>query len=194
VSSGDFVIWRNRPEPDVCVLAELRGIDDPYRLNDGTPLACSFPSGVTFTMDPDHADDDKLGDSLLNTDMVLVVSDRLDRFLREHAGPFVEHLPVGIVDHRGRQLGDPYFVAHPIEPVDCFDRAQSIFEPSLINSEDIDQVEKLVVDQSRIPSGRVLFRMTGLWDVTLVHRDLADAIERAAYTGVEFIEIDEFPE
>lgn len=190
----DYVIWKYASYPGACVLQNLTGLEATFRLNNGTPLAADFPPGVAFHMNPDFPNDLALGDSLLNSDMLVIGSARLKEFLAAREIAKLEFLPVGIVDHKGRLGREPYFVVHPVEPVDCLNRAQSVFKASVMNPAKISEVSKLVLSEEAIPRDRQIFRLAGYWNLTLVRRDLADAITTAGFSGIRWIELSAHPE
>ena len=191
---SEFVIWRYKDTPGACALKELRGLDKTYRLNNGTSFAAGFPAGVTVHMDPDSPDDMLLVDNVLNADLVIVASKRLQECVRAYQPACVEYLPVDVIDHKGRIASKDYGIIHPIKPVDAVDKAQSIFEASLLDDDDIDSFERLVLKESAIPGDRHLFRLKGFWNITLVRRSLAEALAKEKFSGLRWLEIDAYPE
>lgn len=190
---SNYVIWTYRSVDGACALKDLRGLDKTYRLNNGTPLAAQFPVDVELHMHPDFPNDILLPDNVLNADMLIVASPRLQECVRSQSPPEVEYLPVRVIDHKGRVASRDHAIIHPVHPVDCIDVQQSVFETNLIDPDDIESFEKLVIDETRIPGERTLFRMKGFWGITLVRRDLAAAISAIVPTGLEWLDLDEYP-
>jgi hypothetical protein len=191
---SNYVAMKYASYPGACVLQNLTGLEATFRLNNGTPLEAEFPKGVAFHMNPDFPNDLALGDSLLNSDMLVIGSARLRAFLSARKISQLEYLPVGIVDTKGRLSSEEYFVIHPIEPVDCLDRAQSVFKASILNPAKISEVSKLVLSEAAIPPDREIFRIAGFWNLTLVRRDLAEAITSQGFSGIRWIETSAHPE
>lgn len=192
--SGNFVIWKYQPVDGGCALKDLKGLERTFRLNDGTPLSQEFPPDVAFHMDPDYPDDLLVTDNVLNADMVIVASARLRECVQAHAPAAVEYLPVTLVDHKGRAASKEHCIIHPIHPVDAIDKDRSVFETGLIDPDAIEAFQKLVLDESRIPADRALFRLQGFWDLTLVRRDLADALQREGFSGLRWLAVADYPE
>ena len=190
----NFLIWKYKSVDGACVLKDLRGLEKTFRLNNGTPLAAGFPGDVAFHMHPDFPTDLLLVDNLLNSDMVIVASKRLQDCVRAQSPSEVEYLPVKIIDHKGRIASKDYAIIHPVRPVDCIDKQHSVFETNPIDPDDIETLEKLVIDEAKIPADRRLFRMQGFWGMTLVRNALAAAIAAGGFSGVEFLSIDDYPE
>lgn len=192
--SGNFVIWQYRPVAHACVLKQLDGIDKQFRLRNGTSLQNEFPGGVYYRMHPDFPSDLLLIDNILNSKQLIVASQKLKEAIEKHQPPKVEYLRMGILDHKGRIASDNYFFIHPIEPVDCIDRSQSIFEEDSVDPESIDSFKRLVIDESKVPSERKIFRLKGFWDITLVRRDLAEALDKEGFSGLGWLEVSDYPE
>ena len=53
-------------------------------------------------------------------------------------------------------------------------------------------IRKLRLDASRIPRGRVLFRLAGKGDCFIASRTLVNAVLAAQPTGVRFVEVDAY--
>jgi hypothetical protein len=192
--NSNFVIWKYKSVPDACVLKDFRGLEKTFRLNNGTPLAQGFPSDVSFHMDPDFPNDLLIVDNVLNADMVIVASQRLCEAVRSLVPSGVEYLPVNIVDHKGRVASKDHCIIHPVHPVDAIDKDQSVFETNILDDDDIESFEKLIVDESRIPADRKLFRLLGFWGLTLVHRDVAKALDQQGFKGLGWQRLEDYPE
>jgi hypothetical protein len=190
---SDYLILIYKSVDGACVLKDLKGLEKTFRLNNGTSLAAEWPESVTLHMHPDFPTDILLVDNVLNADMLIVASKRLQECVRSRAPVEVEYLPVKIIDHKGRVASSEYSILHPTNPVDCIDKEQSVFEADLIDPNDIDTIEKLVLDDARIPQDRLFFRLRGFWGITLVRRDLASAISAAGCSGIEWLEVDDYP-
>ena len=192
--SDDLLLWRYQSSEGACVLQDFTGLDETFRLHLGTPLGASFPGDVAFHMHPDFPHDLMLTDSLLNSDQCLVVSARLRAALAALEPVKVEFLPVAIIDHKKRKVPDPYFIVHPIEPVDCIDRARSDVKTSRITPTKISAMKRMVLDPARVPAERTIFRLRDYWGVIVVRRAVAEALDKGGFTGVRWLEPKAYPE
>ena len=154
--------------------------------------AATWPKNVTLTMDPEYPDDTLLVDNLINTDMLIVASGQLKEFLQTQALPMVEYLPVTILDHKGRAASSDYFIIHPIHPVDCLKLDEFDITWDVLNENCIDTIARLMIDESRIDPDRLMFRVKFLEGVILFRRDLAGAIDAMGFTGIEWVELDDY--
>ena len=192
--NDDFVIWKYATVPSACVLKPLVGLDKSFRLLEGVPLHNGFPTTVQFHMDSDFPNDLVLPDNLLNPDFCIVASDRLAAALKARNVAHMEYLPVTIIDHKGRTASSKHVIVHPVEPVDCIDAAQSVFDLSRINKNRINSFKKLVLDTTRIPADRQIFRLKGFWKIVLVRLDLAQSLGKEGFSGLGWLPIQDYPE
>ena len=84
---------------------------------------------------------------------------------------------------------DDYMVANLLDVVDCIDKENS----ELIYEEgEIDEVDKLVLDERRIPANMHLFRLGGLPSLVIVSDDFKKTVESYGFTGFVFQDPSEF--
>jgi hypothetical protein len=192
--SDDLLIWAARDVPDACALDKLTGVDRQYELAKGIPRASTFPQDAAFTMDSDFFNDLMLTDNLINTDRLIVASRRLKEFLEARPLRHVEYLPVTIIDHKGKPASREYFIVHPTDLVDCLDMDQSEVEWGLVDEQSIDSVARLVIDLAKVDPAVELFRPKPFYDVVVVRRALAEAIDAAGFVGIRWIALADYPE
>lgn len=191
---SNFVIWALRDVPNACCLDELIGVDDVWELREGVPRAVTFPRNAVYTMDQDFPHDTLLTDNLINTRTLIVASLKLKKFLETRQMQQVEYLPITILDHKGKPASHDYFIIHPINPVDCLDTGQCGAQWSSIDKETIQWLDRLVIDEGKIDPAREIFRLKFFYDVILVSRALAEAIDAEGFTGIRWIELGDYPE
>jgi hypothetical protein len=192
--SDNYVIWRYKLLKHGAALTNLRGLERAFRLTDGTPLAASFPADVSLQFNPDFPNDLLLADNMKNTSSLAIVSERLAAVVRDQVTTGIELLPVSLLDHKGGVASKDYFIVHPVDPLDCIDREQSVFEESLIARGEIEFFDRLVLDDTRIPAERKVFRLKGFPDIILVQRELAEHLDGQGMSGLGWLPIDEYPE
>lgn len=189
--AGEFVIWKYKTVKHATGVAKGPGSgfnDVVGELMNGVSLAAAFPPNARMAMPADRPNDTVLPDNVYNTDMLIVASQRLKTFLEQRKLPEVEYLPVAVLNHKGDPVGDPFFIVHPLSPLDCVDESQSSFDRSDIDGS-YEEFEHMVIDPDRVPPERALFRIKGYWDATLVRRPLAEALLAAGFTGLSFAEL-----
>lgn len=190
----NYVIWDSKDEGNSCVLLSIKNVKRDFELQEGIPKIADFPKDAFFPMDPQYKKNVKLTDNLINTDSLIVVSSKLKDFLQAQQLKNVEYLRVSIINHKGRLASNDYFIVHPIIPQDCLDIEKSGATWNDIIPTDIDSVDKLVIDEAKIDPEVALFRLKYFCPPVLVRRDLAKAITQAGFTGVLWVELDEYGE
>ena len=194
MKSTDYLIWGRMRVKNAVFLSDLHGIANAYELLYGVPRAEGFPDDAVWDVDEDAPPNGILPDSINNTDRLLACSKRLVECLQASGVAKVEYLPVAIRNQKGRIASKSVFIVHPLDPVDCLDIDKSGVEWSPIATTDIDRVKRLVLDESKLDPVRELFRLAKFPDLVLARRDLAEKIDSAGFTGVRWIELDEYPE
>jgi hypothetical protein len=194
IMKSKYAIWESKDVPNACSLHKLVEVEKLYELVKGVPRAATFPASAAYRMDPDFPHDTMLIDNLINSDMLVVVSQQVKEFLEKRALKKVEYLPVAIFDHKQKIASRDYFLIHPIDPVDCIDLDKSEVEWGIIDEESIDEVNHLVIDETRIDPEREMFRLKHFCDIVLVRWELAEAIDAQGFTGIRWIDINDYPE
>jgi hypothetical protein len=191
----DYLVWqRSNKIKNTCVLDELVGFDEDFELTAGTPLAANFPKGVHFTLHPDYPHNLVLIDTLNNIHRVIVGSKRLREFFEARGTKLLEFLPVGIMGHKKKLLSRDYAIVHPVSPVDCLKVEECGARFSNLVESRISALKRLVLDESRIEPQREIFRINSFFDVVMVRRDLAEAIDKEQFTGIRWVNPSNFPE
>jgi hypothetical protein len=190
-----FYPWVNDDEDDAFAWITkdsdfLMHCMDSYLLHEGVSVKHWFPTDTVFTLAEHHGI--KLTDFIPNTMHLLIVSEKLKGVLEEKSGAEIEFLPVHIRNQRGRLVQEPYFIANLIGTVECLDREKSKFRASAIRPDQVFTFYRLVLDESKIPSGTKLFRLKEQTDLILVREDLGKDILRAGCDGMLFQEMDEY--
>jgi hypothetical protein len=187
----NYVVWRFHDVPNSCVLDELSGVPKMFQIRKGIPRAEEFPPDARFTLDPDYPNDTLLVDAFDNVYRMVVISAALKTFLEGRQLLNVEFLPVTIVDHKGKAKAS-YFIVHPICPVECLDFVASGADWDTVNKDTIDTVERLVLNADKIDPNLQIFKIKFFYDYLMVRRDLADAITAQGFTGIEWVNTDDF--
>lgn len=191
---SNYVIWAHKAIIGQCKLVGMKGFPEDWKLQHGKPVEDVFPLGVNFSMNPDDPTGVLLTDSLRNIDRLIVASQRLRSLIESNEVPRLEYLQVQILNHKKRLIDEPYVIVHPTEPVDCLVVDACEPEWGIIDHDSIDELMHLVIDESRIPANRLIFRPKLYTKVVLVQRNLAEKITAAGLTGVRWIELSNWPE
>jgi hypothetical protein len=169
-----------------------------FRSIDGTPEDWSFdkeepvgklPEGAFFPMRTDYGGykkDVNLRD-FHETWHSPLISERFKDLLVAEGVTGVELLPVELRDHKGKPLDARYFLMHP-PALECLDDVKSEPQYNHIDPDSINELNQLVIDESKVPESTMVFRIRRINDssLVLVRKRLAEALEKAGMTGFEF--------
>lgn len=188
----DYLVWERKNEGNSCMLMPPEGIDRDWELLKGVPRAASFPPAALFRMSNDHKRNIGLPDNLMNLAGLVVIHRRLRLFLEGKSLKNIEHLPVSIINHKGRVASMNYSILHAIVPQDALDLQRSGAKYSPIIPADISSVDELVLDTTRIGPDVRIFRLRSFGFPLIIERSLAQEILQAGFTGTAFIELDRY--
>ncbi len=194
-----YWIWETKPERDFCC-----EISDEYKggwqqatvigpqLMSGKPLTIPFPGYVTKKLDDQyHKGPPRPPGDYLICGGHNIISARL-RDLLEEQKVEAEYYPVE-VKAKHFETDQEYFYLRVIPYISCIDRENSEFTEF---TEDmgggIDELNKLVINESVIPPNTPLLRMYEL-PIILVQDRLKMAIENRDISCVHFISPEDYP-
>lgn len=186
----NYVYVFARIEKGTCVLSGLQKVSSDYQMLRGITRESGFPADARFDMDNDFGI--KLQDVIKNRKKLLVISERLKDFLKVKELKNNETLPVVICDLKKRPVKNRYFILHQIILQDCLDLVNTVAERSPIDPEFLMGVRKIALDERRIDPDVMLFRPKHYPGMVIVHRELAERITSAGFTGIGFKEIDQY--
>ncbi len=164
----------------------LKGYDDDWKLVEGVSVADEFPGDAAYRMNKDLPNDMGLEDAVHNLNSQLVVSERLRAFLESRGDLKIEFLPVRLINHKGREVREPYAIANILRHVDAVDKEATIHEWNSLDDTAMIGIKNLTVNPASVPDDALLFRLVHVTDVIGVRSDLAEALREAGFTGLDF--------
>ena len=112
----------------------------------------------------------------------------------------VEYLQCSIIDHKGKPMELPYFIVHVINPIPIIDPIKCGATWNILDPEYIKRVRRISFLEDSIQhstgellTDRKIFRDSRFSDIAFIRRDLADSINAEGFTGLDWIEISDFP-
>jgi hypothetical protein len=189
--TANYQIWQADPNGGFCCLTHLQNVPRTFDIANGVSREQGFPADAQFQMNPAYPKDVMLPDNFSNLEGFAVVSNRLKTFLEGKEIPAVEYLQVAIVNHKGRLASPDCFILNPLTVQDCIDVSASQVKWNAIDRS-ILSLNALVLDDTKIDPRFLLFRPAGLLEVILVHRDLASELVAQQFTGLRFVECEDF--
>jgi hypothetical protein len=187
-----FLIGKIMKGRGAATFSAVRGVEDDFRLEQGTPLSKGWPSDVHLKMDDDFPKDVLLEDFLFTGSSPLVASERLRVLLEAEKVPSVEYLPVTLVNHKGRKEKSPYFIVNCLVQPSCIDLEKTKVRRNAINPDICSRVRNLTLDPKRVSANLLLFRLKEYPFIDVYRDSLAAKIEAAKLTGVEFVKTEEW--
>lgn len=120
----------------------------------------------------------------------LVFSNRLYSLLHNMMIDNLQYFDLDIIDpYSDRQLNG-YKIANIIGTVDCINREESDLE--YFDDGDVEFINKLVLDEDKVPSELDIFRLSGRTTMVLVSQVVKDAIAGAKMTGCVFYKPEDY--
>ncbi len=190
----EYRIMRAVSFAGACRLETISNVPDKENLRFGVPFRDKFPAEASLRMSDDFPNDIRLGDAVMNTGPLLVVSARLKDTLEAIPGALFKNevLPVAIINHKGRREKKDYFVLHQIDHPACLDEKKSTGRRSRLNPEIFQFLDKMVLKDDAIDPQLMIFRAKQFSDVVLVRKALVDQLASGEFLGVEFASIEGF--
>lgn len=188
----NYVHIESTYEGDAARFGNLQNYDNRFELREGIPLSGKVPSDAAYRMRDDFPDNIALHESLYNLDRQLVINEKVRAFLNAEGVKHVEYLPVKVLNHKGREVGERYFIINMLPLVACIDLEQTRYEENPLDPSSFMDVSNLTVIEEKIPSDFQLFRMDLVQSAILIHRGLAEKLKAAGFRGFNFAELSEF--
>lgn len=175
-------------------LETIENVPDEEDLAFGVSRVHGFPKNASFSMSDDYPKDVGLADAFKNVSSLLVVSERLRQELESVPGALFENevLPIKIFNHKKRAEKAPYFIVHQVNHPICLDEKKTQGTRMAIDPKKFQFVTAMVLDEKKIDTKKMLFRVAQFPDVPLIRRDLAEKLSTGKFTGLEFHEIEGF--
>jgi hypothetical protein len=188
---SDFVVFGSDIGKSNCVLSEFKGMDNTFPLTAGIPIKESLKSNLSFRMHEDWPNHTTMADSLTNTNMVVVASERLASFFFKQQVPNIEIIPITILDHSGAACSKSYKIIHPINALDALDLNGVNVTHSFILADEIESIDVIKLDNSKIPEQVQIFRCKNLANFVFVRKPFARSISEAGFSGIKWRELSE---
>jgi hypothetical protein len=189
-SQDNYVVWFNEIDADA-MSAECIEFDENFKLMTGESLLAEFPRGLKVPISVEKKNYGK-PDSLNNMDRVAVISEALKKFIEAKNIPGIELFPI-VLTHKGKPIGDSYFVLHTLDNIDCIDAKKSKATLDRVNG-GFKKLATLVIDEAKIDAKRLIFHPAQFDKYILVRRSLAEEIGARGFTGIRWVELEDIIE
>ena len=168
-----------------CSVTYLSNREFGWPISIGQSVAKSWPNDITVSMNPERPENVALVDYISNLEDVLLASPKFCDFFRSQKLPDLEFLKVTVLDHKGRVASDHYSIVQCCRVVDCIDQKESDFEWDGLDDPSMEVRTMVLNDDALGPNDRMI-RPRYVPGVILYRKDLVDAINKQAFSGVGF--------
>ncbi|KMQ50099.1 hypothetical protein CHISP_2959 [Chitinispirillum alkaliphilum] len=130
-----------------------------YKIHRGYPVKDIYPLQEEVIWDLDPQKGKLVGAFVPNANGLKVVNTAFKEVLEKESGATFEFLPLKIRDHRKRIVPETYWFANLLDLVHCLDVKRSDFDWCPMEETQVRRFCRCVLDQSKIPEGKKLFRL-----------------------------------
>lgn len=157
-------------------------VGDDVSFDDGEKIPLPITNAIYTLIEPRKGD---LTDHLSIDEIPgLVFSNRLCQLLHNMMATNFQYFPLAIINPMTGETIEGYKIANVVGVVDCVNRETSDLE--YFDDGGIEFVNKLVLDEDKIPSELDVFRLSGRTTMVIVSQVVKDAIVGAGLTGCVF--------
>ncbi|NND64467.1 MAG: hypothetical protein HKM24_00750 [Gammaproteobacteria bacterium] len=173
--------FRFAKEPETYV-KRTDGYDLGREASLGQSVKKNWPNNVEFSMSQDFPNRTVLTDLVSNPGEWILASEKLVDAISGSVSDELEILPIKIRDHKKKLVKEIYFFVNPLHSVDCIDQEKSELEWE--DDDEIEDIEKLHIDEKKIPKDRDILRVKFYSYLTLVRRSIFDEWVKQGFTGL----------
>ncbi len=168
----EYYIWIDLPEHECAWLdsSEPKELDSiSWKMTEGIPVD-NYPDGDVI-WDLDIQKGKKPLDYVPNCCGIVVISSLLKNVLTENSTNY-EYYPVKLRNSKKRVSQEQYWIANLLDIVHCTDMKNSDYRMSFIEPGQVGRFRRLVLDESKIPEDKKIFRLGEEKTVIVVRYDL----------------------
>lgn len=146
-----------------------------YMLSSGMPIGSLYPPDAFVRLAPE--DPGLVPPSLVgNISSLLIVDTPVRDAIAASPGCEMELLPLSIRNHKGRDVGHPYWIINPLDLLDCLSLDHC--EVDRNDEGEILEIEKYALDSWKLEGAPDIFRLSENPETYVISRDLASRIAK----------------
>ncbi|HBI23683.1 MAG TPA: hypothetical protein DDX84_05685 [Nitrospiraceae bacterium] len=161
-----------------------------YEFFKGISLKNRFPENPEYHFSLDEPGGRKLVDLHSNRMGILIISKKFKEIISNETN--LEFLPIKLINHRKKVASVDYTIANIVGLLDCMDSAQSIGRQDPFFPDRFSRINKLVIDEKKVPDGINIFRLKQSPSTVIIKRVLKEKIEAVGLEGHLCVPIEEF--
>lgn len=189
----EYVVLGRDRHPDHCVLSKLpEEFPALHRPAWAMPMGDRYKEPFEIPMSRRYGGK-KLANVIRNTFGYLIVDGTVRELLaKEVPADEVEFLPIHIVDHKGKRLKEPFYIANLLATADCADLEKSEYVQDPMHKEVFFQyLSKLALVPAKVPKDKRIFRLKPMPEVHILRSDFAEELLAARLTGIRMMRLSE---
>ena len=160
------------------------------KINKGVSLLDEWPDGVKLQYSKNRPEGVLLTNYITNNRSWLIVGEKFKQSLEGLQLEYLEFLPVGFLDHKGRARSELYWIVNFTKLFPAVDREKSVCEDTIGGR--LGFFEKLVLTDEIERNGPPLFCVKEQPRLFLFRQDYKEKIEKLGLTGFHLVPTDEF--
>lgn len=121
-----------------------------------------------------------------------LVSKKIAGILREMNVPNLDYYESIIIRNKNNDKIDGFYSINILNVLDCIDFKKSKYKAEDYGTATRYDFNKLVLDESKIPSDIKVFRLKYRKTLVVAHKSIVEACERENVTGINFIPVEEY--
>jgi len=185
-----YYVLKNAYDDQYVYVDNEPDVDNWDEVNEGLSLLEEWPDGLTMQYSDDNPEGMLLTDHITNGVNWLIVSKKFKHSLEQLNLDYLEFLPVGFLDHKGREKKEPYWIVNFTKLVTAVDREQSICKDSIDGT--LDSFKKLVLTDEIEQNGPPIFCLEEQPTLFLFRQDYKEKLDKHGMTGFRLVPTREF--
>ena len=188
---SNYLIAQSVAGANLCVVENIENLPEGIVFYKETEFKV-WPENVTFHMNAKFPKNVELSDWVKAFHNAILVSKRMKELIEASKPGSTQFLPAQIADHKKKIVANDYFVVNPFKLQNAIDLEKSIYVLGPQEEKHIVDCTTMIFDETQIDKDASLFRLKHYPSKVAFRRDLAMAIKKAGFTGIKFVELEDF--
>jgi hypothetical protein len=186
-----YSILAKKHLPHHCKISTFpREVKGKYKLSEGVSMGESAPQDLKLNMSEDEPGF-QISDFIFNTLNIQIVNQRAKKLIEDYTHCDIEYIRFSLINHKGRVASDECYIINVIGTIDCVDKDKTEGEWHPVEPTTYQFLDKLVLDENKIPPTSNLFRISVFPKVLIIRDDLREIFEKNNVSGIEYLEMGE---
>lgn len=185
-----YYVLKNEYDDRNVLVTKQPDVKNWAKINRNVSLLDGWPDGLTMQYSDDNPEGVLLTDHITNTKNWLIASEKFKHSLEQLELDYIEFLPVGFLDHKGRARKEKYWIVNFTKLFTAVDREQSVYKNRIGGK--LGSFKKLVLTEEIEKSGPPIFCLEEQPTMFFFRQDYKEKIEALGMTGFRLVATDEY--